>query len=76
MALVAQANGVSYTSGRAGHVKKLLYDGGGKCIGCLSADGHAHLADTIILSTGTKAMTLIDAKDEIVVRSQCVESSS
>lgn len=76
MALVAQANGVPYTSGRAGRVKKLLLDGSGKCIGCLNADGHALLADAIILSTGAKAMALIDAKDEIVVRSHCVGSSS
>ncbi len=66
MALAAQVNGVSYISGQAGHVKKLLYDDSDKCIGCLSADGRAHLADIVILSTGANTAALIDAKDEIV----------
>lgn len=72
MALAAQANGVNYVSGESGYVKKLLYDESGKCIGCLSADGHAHLADVVILSTGANTAALIDAKDEIVARSHCV----
>ena len=72
MALAAQANGVNYLSGDAGYVKKLLYDDSGRCIGCLSADGHAHIAEVVILSTGANTAALIDAKDEIVARSHCV----
>ena len=72
MALAAQANGVSYISGQAGYVKKLLYVDSGKCIGCLSADGHAHVADTVVLSIWANTAALVDAKDEVVARSHCV----
>lgn len=72
MANAAQANGVEYVSGHAGWVRKLLYDDNGACIGALSKDGRAHLADVVILCTGANTAELIDAKDEIVARSHCV----
>lgn len=72
MAAAAQANGVAYVSGDAGWVKKLLYNASGHCIGALTADGQAHLADLIIMCTGANTASLIDAKDEIIARSHCV----
>ena len=59
-------------TGNAGWVRTLLYDGNGGCIGALSENGEAHLADVVILSTGANTAALIDAKDEIVARSHCV----
>lgn len=71
-ASAAQANGVKYISGDAGFAKKLLFEADGACIGVLTANGQAHLADVVILSTGANTATLVDAKDEIVARSHCV----
>ena len=53
-------------------MKQLLFDGSGKCIGALAANGQTHLADVVILCTGANTATLVDAKDEIVARSHCV----
>ncbi|OAL05184.1 sarcosine oxidase [Phaeosphaeriaceae sp. SRC1lsM3a] len=72
MATAAQASGVSYVSGDAGWVKKLLYDHKGTCIGALTHNGQSHLADIVILCTGASTAALIEAKDEIVARSHCV----
>lgn len=72
MANAAQANGVEYVAGNAGWVRKLLYDDKGACIGALSEDGQAHLADVVVLCTGANTAELVDAKDEIVARSHCV----
>ncbi|KAJ6070525.1 FAD dependent oxidoreductase [Penicillium canescens] len=71
-ASAAQANGVKYISGDAGFAKKLLFNAEGACIGVLTANGQAHLADVVILCTGANTATLVDAKDEIVARSHCV----
>lgn len=72
MATAAHASGVAYVSGDAGWVKKLLYNATGRCIGALTADGEAHLADLVIVCTGANTASLIDAKEEIIARSHCV----
>lgn len=71
-AQAAQANGVKYISGDSGYVKKLLFNEQGECIGALSANGQAHLADIVIVCTGANTAALVEAKDEIIARSHCV----
>ena len=73
MTLAAQANDVSYIFEQTEYVKKLLYVNSNKCIKCLSADDHAHVADTVILLIRTNIATLVDVKDKIVTRSHCVK---
>ena len=53
-------------------MQKLLFDDKGTCIGALSNNGEAHVADVVVLCTGANTAALIDAKDEIVARSHCV----
>lgn len=53
-------------------MQKLLFDDKGTCIGALSKNGEAHIADVVVLCTGANTAALIDAKDEIVARSHCV----
>lgn len=69
MATAAQANGVEYVTGDRGWVQRLLFNDKGDCIGALTQNGEAHLADVVILCTGANTAALIDAKDEIVARS-------
>jgi sarcosine oxidase/L-pipecolate oxidase len=53
-------------------VQQLLYDDRGVCIGALTKNDEAHLADVVVLCTGANTAALIEAKDEIVARSHCV----
>ncbi|KAK3185733.1 hypothetical protein K4F52_005598 [Lecanicillium sp. MT-2017a] len=71
-AVGAQSNGVNYISGSTGHVKRLLYDEKGTCIGALAENGQAHLAEVVIVCTGANTAALVEAKNEIVARSHCV----
>ncbi|KAK4494902.1 hypothetical protein PRZ48_014258 [Zasmidium cellare] len=72
MATAASENGVQYVTGDRGWAQRLLYNDKGSCIGVLTKNGEAHLADCVILCTGANTAALIDAKDEIVARSHCV----
>lgn len=51
---------------------KLLFDATGSCIGALSEDGSAHLADVVILAAGARIGELIDVKNEIVAKAMGV----
>lgn len=72
MANAAKANGVKYITGDAGYVKKLVYDGTGKCSGAVAADGTVHTADVVVLSTGANTATLVAAKDEACAASSAI----
>lgn len=72
LALAAQANGVSYVHGISGQAIKLLYDDSDRCIGVLSGDGTAHLADVVLVAAGAQTGALIDVENELVARSMCV----
>ncbi len=64
MANAAKANGVKYVVGTEGHVKKLLYDSKGTCVGTVSENGAVYQADIVILSSGANVATLVEAKEE------------
>ncbi|EME86012.1 uncharacterized protein MYCFIDRAFT_39526 [Pseudocercospora fijiensis CIRAD86] len=68
---MAQA-GVLYVSGTAGHVKQLLFDERGRCIGAKIADGTAYFADEIILAAGAAAASLLDMKAQLVAKGHTV----
>ena len=72
MAQAAQKNGVKYFDGPKGHVKQLLYDEKGRCIGARSADRSTCFADTVILAAGAAAATLLDLKGQIVAKGHTV----
>lgn len=72
LALASQTNGVTYIHGTRGHVTKLLFDASGSCIGALSEDGYAHLADVVLLAAGARIGELIDVKNEIFAKAMGV----
>lgn len=72
MATAAKANGVKYIFGGEGHVKKLLYDSKGTCVGVISENGTVHQADVVVLATGANTATLIEAKEEVVAQTSII----
>ncbi|CAH0046685.1 unnamed protein product [Clonostachys solani] len=72
MTNAARKEGVEFTSGLDGDVRKLLYDDSHKCVGALSRSGKAHFADTIIVSTGAFLPELLEAKEESIAVAGCV----
>lgn len=53
-------HGVVFSSGLSGHVKTLLFDEGGSCIGARTVDGTEQFADCVILAAGANTASLID----------------
>lgn len=72
MTNAARKEGVEFTSGLDGDVRKLLYDGSHKCVGALSRSGKAHFADIVIVSTGAFLPELLEAKEESIAVAGCV----
>ncbi|KAF2019454.1 FAD dependent oxidoreductase [Aaosphaeria arxii CBS 175.79] len=68
MANAARANGVKYTCGDAGYVRKLIYEGT-TCKGVITTDGAKHYADLVLLASGANTATLVEAKEE--AEAQC-----
>lgn len=60
MAMQSADRGVSFISGGAGHVQRILFDGNGSCIGAQTVDGTTYLADSIVLAAGADTASLID----------------
>lgn len=50
----------------------MLFDASGRCIGALSEDGHAYLADFVILAAGARIGELIDVNNEIIAKAMCI----
>lgn len=69
MAKAAEANGVKYIFGDAGHARRLVYDADNRCIGAICHDGSFHQADVVVVATGANTATLVEAKTE--VEAQC-----
>ncbi|KAM5380881.1 hypothetical protein ACJZ2D_003405 [Fusarium nematophilum] len=72
MTEAARKEGVQFTSGPDGDVKKLLYDDKQQCVGVLSRSGKAHFADMVIVSTGACLPELLNASKESVALAGCV----
>lgn len=72
MANAAKANGVTYISGGDGHVKKLIYDKNGTCVGVIAENGTVHQADIIVLASGANTATLVEAKEEVVAQTAII----
>lgn len=72
MAEAAQRQGVKYVSGSSGHVKSLVLDATGRCIGAQSADGMKHLANHIVLAAGAAAGSILDLKGQLTAKGHTV----
>lgn len=72
MVVATERKGAQYYSGSHGHVRQLIYNESGVCLGAITEDGHTHLADVVVLCTGANTAALVDAKDEIIARSHCI----
>ncbi|KAI1342808.1 putative sarcosine oxidase [Xylariaceae sp. FL0016] len=68
----AQKNGVRYVDGAAGHIRKLLFDQTGRCLGAVSADGKAYFADVVVVAAGAAAASLLDMKGQLVAKGHTV----
>lgn len=72
MAKAAINRGVTYISGDDGHIKRLLFDEQGRCIGAKSRNGTSHYADRVVLAAGAYSAALLDMKDQLVAKGHCV----
>ena len=72
MASAAQAKGVRYISGEAGHVQRLMFDAAGTCTGALVATGEIQSADHVILAAGAAAGSLLDMGGQLVAKGHVV----
>ncbi|KAI6873104.1 hypothetical protein KC343_g1408 [Hortaea werneckii] len=63
---------VKYLCGDAGHVKELLFDDAGNCLGTKSADGSTNLADHVILAAGAAAGSILDMEGQLVAKGHTV----
>ncbi|GAM82995.1 hypothetical protein ANO11243_009810 [Dothideomycetidae sp. 11243] len=71
MALAAQAAGVEYISGEAGHVDKIMYRSG-RCRGVVTRDGMMHEAELVVLAAGAWSPSLVDLEDQLVAKGHAV----
>ncbi|KAH8892982.1 FAD dependent oxidoreductase [Thozetella sp. PMI_491] len=60
MATAAQAKGVKYVTGDAGHIKRLWYDQSGTCKGAIAANGQIHQADLVVVAAGASLPALVE----------------
>lgn len=72
MAKAAMNRGVKYVSGPAGHVKHLLFDEHGRCVGAKSRDGSSHYADRIVLAAGAYSAALLNLQGQLVAKGHSV----
>lgn len=72
MASAAQAKGVRYVSGEAGHVRRLIFDADGTCKGAVVASREMYTADSVILAAGAAAGTLLSMEGQLVAKGHVV----